>query len=51
MFYNPMRMPGMAELSSCGGYYHHAMVRTPDGWRSHELREEMLWFANPPAGR
>ncbi|MFN8225554.1 MAG: nuclear transport factor 2 family protein [Mycobacterium sp.] len=49
MFFNPMTLPGMAELSSCGGYYHHTLVRTPDGWRSRELREEMLWFANPPA--
>ena len=22
MFFNPMTLPGMAELSSCGGYYH-----------------------------
>lgn len=49
MFYNPMTLPGMAEMSSCGGYYHHRLVRTPDGWRSTRLREEMLWFANPPA--
>jgi len=48
MFYNPMQMPGMTELSSCGGYYHHEVVRTPDGWRSRDLREEMLWFVNPP---
>jgi hypothetical protein len=48
MFYNPMTLPGMVELSSCGGYYHHNLVRTPDGWRSRGLREDMLWFANPP---
>ena len=51
MFYNPMRLPGTPELSFCGGYYHHQLVRTPDGWRSRELREEMIWFANPPGGR
>lgn len=51
MFYNPMTLPGMADLSSCGGYYHHRLARTPDGWRSRELREEMVWFANPPARR
>ncbi len=34
-----------------GGYYHHQLRRTPDGWRSRELREEMIWFANPPGGR
>lgn len=48
MFYNPMRLPGMSDLSFCGGYYHHELVRTPDGWRSRRLREEMIWFANPP---
>jgi hypothetical protein len=49
MFYNPMQLPGMAELSYCGGYYHHELVRTPDGWRSRHLREENVWFANAPA--
>lgn len=51
MFYNPMRLPGMTELSHCGGYYHHDLVRTSDGWRSRRLREEMIWFANPPGER
>jgi 3-phenylpropionate/cinnamic acid dioxygenase small subunit len=50
MFYNPMQLPGMAELSYCGGYYHHEMVRTVDGWRSRSLREENVWFINAPAG-
>jgi hypothetical protein len=49
MFYNPMQLPGMAELSYCAGYYHHELVRTPDGWRSRQLREENVWFANSPA--
>lgn len=48
MFYNPMRLPGKTELSYCGGYYHHDMVRTPDGWKSRNLREENLWFVNAP---
>jgi hypothetical protein len=48
MFYNPMQLPGMAEMSSCGGYYHHELVRTPGGWRSRYLREESVWFANRP---
>lgn len=48
MFYNPMQLPGMAEMSACGGYYHHELVRTPDGWRSRSLREENVWFTNPP---
>jgi len=49
MFYNPMRLPGMAELSYCGGYYHHNLVRTANGWRSRSLREESLWFVNAPS--
>ncbi|MEV0669612.1 nuclear transport factor 2 family protein [Mycobacterium sp. NPDC050441] len=48
MFYNPMQLPGIAEMSACGGYYHHELVRTPDGWRSRHLREENLWFTNAP---
>jgi hypothetical protein len=48
MFYNPMQLPGMSELSYCGGYYHHEMVRTLDGWRSRHLREENVWFVNAP---
>lgn len=47
MFYNPMQLPGKDDLSFCGGYYHHSLVRTEAGWRSRELREENLWFANP----
>ena len=50
MFYNPMQLPGTTELSCCGGYYHHELVRTPDGWRSRHLREENVWFVNSPAG-
>jgi 3-phenylpropionate/cinnamic acid dioxygenase small subunit len=49
MFYNPMQLPGMDGLSFCGGYYHHDVVRTADGWRSERLVEENLWFTNPPA--
>jgi hypothetical protein len=48
MFYNPMQLPGMSEMSYCGGYYHHELVRTPDGWRSRSLREENVWFVNSP---
>ena len=48
MFYNPMQLPGMSEPSSCGGYYHHELMRTPEGWRSRSLREENVWFVNAP---
>jgi 3-phenylpropionate/cinnamic acid dioxygenase small subunit len=49
MFYNPMQLPGMSDMSCCGGYYHHEVVRTSDGWRSRSLREENVWFTNRPA--
>jgi hypothetical protein len=49
MFYNPMQLPGMSEPSYCGGYYHHDLVRMPDGWRSRHLREENMRFVNSPA--
>ncbi|SEH85641.1 Ketosteroid isomerase homolog [Mycolicibacterium rutilum] len=48
MFYNPIQLPGMAEQSSCGGYYFHQLVRTADGWRSRHLREDNVWFINRP---
>ncbi|MDY6995544.1 MAG: nuclear transport factor 2 family protein [Actinomycetota bacterium] len=50
MFYNPMQLPGVTGQSSCGGYYHHELVRTPQGWRSRALREDNVWFVNPPGG-
>lgn len=54
MFINPMQFPGMDDISVCGGYYHHEVVRTPEGWRSEHLVEENKWFVNrppKPAGR
>jgi 3-phenylpropionate/cinnamic acid dioxygenase small subunit len=48
MFYNPTQITGVAEMSMFGGYYFHDLVRTPDGWRSTRLREQMVWTANPP---
>ena len=39
-----------AEQSYCGGYYHHELVRTPDGWKSQHLVEENVWFVNRPGG-
>jgi 3-phenylpropionate/cinnamic acid dioxygenase small subunit len=50
MFYNPMLLPGMAEMTSCGGTYHHEVVRTPDGWKSQRLVEKSEWFVNRPSG-
>jgi hypothetical protein len=48
MFYNPTRFKDVAELATFGGYYHHDLVRTADGWRSRNLREEMVWTTNSP---
>jgi hypothetical protein len=45
-FHNPMVLvqPDGAELLvEFGGIYHHALVRTTDGWRSARLVEELVW--------
>jgi hypothetical protein len=47
MFNNPMRLPG-GEVWFTGGWYHHDLVRTGDGWRSRNLREESAWFDRAP---
>jgi hypothetical protein len=44
-FHNPMPA-GEGEqqrIVEFGGLYHHRMVRTPAGWRSRALREEIVW--------
>ena len=51
MFYNPMLLPGMDEMSYCGGYYHHDVVRTREGWKSRRLVEQNVWFINHPSER
>jgi hypothetical protein len=48
MFFNPMQLPMLEDASSCGGYYHHELVRTPEGWKSRRLVEECRWFLSPP---
>ena len=47
MFNTPMRLPG-GDTWFTGGWYHHDLVRTPDGWRSRRLREESAWFDRAP---
>ena len=45
-FHNPMPMDdgqGGEKIVEIGGIYHHTMVRTPDGWRSRQLHEEVVW--------
>lgn len=43
---NPMvvRTPdGTEAVWEVGGYYHHDLVRTPDGWRSRRMVDELVW--------
>jgi len=47
MFSNPMRLTG-GDTWFTGGWYHHDLVRTSDGWRSRRLREESAWFDRAP---
>ena len=47
MFNNPMRLTG-GDTWFTGGWYHHDLVRTADGWRSRRLREESAWFDRAP---
>ena len=47
MFNNPMRLTG-GDIWFTGGWYHHDLVRTADGWRSRKLREESAWFDRAP---
>lgn len=45
-FTNPMvaRGPDGAEtLWEVGGYYHHDLVHTPDGWRSRGIVDDVVW--------
>jgi hypothetical protein len=45
-FHNPMPMgdgQGGEKIVEFGGLYHHTLVRTPDGWRSRKLHEEVVW--------
>lgn len=45
-FDNPMTMPREGDkpwIVEIGGMYHHDLVRTPDGWRSRRLHEQVIW--------
>ena len=49
-FLNPMVMDqadGRKWQMDIGGAYVHDLVRTPDGWRSRRLEEELLWDRKP----
>jgi hypothetical protein len=52
-FHNPMPLDvrsddgrGETRLVELGGIYHHTMTRTPHGWRSRRLHEEVVWKQN-----
>ncbi len=34
---------GTETLWEVGGYYHHDLVRTPHGWRSRRMVDEIVW--------
>lgn len=45
-FFNPMTAPGPNDTVTVwlvGGYYHHRLVRTADGWRSRHMIDEIVW--------
>ena len=49
MFHNPMVMPDKSSWVT-GGWYHHQLVRTDEGWRSSGLVEESAYFSGMPTG-
>ena len=49
-FFNPMVSKGpdgTERLWEVGGYYHHDLVRTPDGWRSARMVDDLIWTRLP----
>jgi hypothetical protein len=45
-FHNPMVIAdgaGGERVVEVGGIYHHTFTRTPGGWRSRRLREQVVW--------
>ena len=45
-FHNPMVISdgrGGERVVEVGGLYHHDFIRTPAGWRSRRLREQVVW--------
>ena len=48
LFYNPFRAVWVEKFSTAGGYYHHTLVRTAEGWKSRKLVEENRWIQDAP---
>lgn len=45
-FFNPMvatNPDGTKHVVEVGGYYHHQLVRTGDGWRSRHMVDDLIW--------
>ena len=36
--------PGSEHVIEVGGYYHHDLVRTPGGWRSRKMVDDIVWM-------
>ncbi len=47
MVYNPLKLPD-TPMWATGGWYHHKLVRTAEGWQSRHLEEEAGWFHGVP---
>jgi len=47
MFHNPLKLPD-GNIWFTGGWYHHELIRTADGWRSRKLTEESSYFQGMP---
>jgi ketosteroid isomerase-like protein len=47
VFNNPLRLVD-GETWFTGGWYHHELVRTTEGWLSRRLSEESAWFDRAP---
>jgi len=47
MFHNPLKLPD-GNIWVTGGWYHHDLVRTAEGWRSCKLTEESSYFHGMP---
>ena len=45
MFHNPMLIAGDGSFMT-GGWYHHDLVRTENGWKSERLVEEGAYFSS-----
>ena len=43
MWFNVVRLPNASQNGYFGGRWHHEMIRTSDGWRSRNLRLEVVW--------